>query len=223
MVFIKTTNSLVAKLLLSNNCFRTNQPKLIPSPWLSSRVVYASNDAFKSSSRNSERNVTVSNDRSEQNKLSSHVKVTERIKQTGKDVTYLAVILTGVGVTGVVFYFMFKEFFSSKSPSSVFASALKKCKEDPRIVEALGEPIKGRGEMTSRGRARHVSSIEYENEGRTYLRVIFYLKGSKASATVQCETDKQSDRGSFRYLFAQLDYYPNTVIVVEDNRRLDNQ
>jgi len=153
--------------------------------------------------------------------LSEHVKITERIKQTSKDVTYITVILVGIGISCFVFFAVFKELFSSKSPSSVFTSALKKCKQDPRIMEALGDSIKGHGEMTARRRARHVSWVEYDNNGKTYMRIKFYLKGSKGSGTVECETSKDSPKSHFRYLFVQMDAYPHQVIVVEDNRLLD--
>ena len=163
--------------------------------------------------------VSTSNDKSQ---LSEHVKVTERIKQTTKDVTNISVILLGIGITGFIFFIVFKELLSSKSPSSVFSSALAKCKDDPRIAEALGMPIKGHGEMTRRGRARHVSSVEYQSNEKTYLRVKFYLKGSKGhTATVQCETRKDSPKSDFRYLFVQMDTYPHQVIIVEDNRLTD--
>jgi len=155
--------------------------------------------------------------------LSEHVFTSERIKQTGKDATYISIIIVGIGIFSFVFYAVFKELFSSKSPSSVFASALKKCKQDPRITDALGEPIKGHGEMTSRRRARHVSFVEYDNNGTTFMRVKFYLKGSKGSGTVQCETSKSSPRSHFRYLFVQMDAYPHQVIVIEDNRLIDDQ
>lgn len=158
----------------------------------------------------------------ENSQLSGHVKVAERIKQTSKDVTYISIILVGIGITSYVFYAVFKEFFSSKSPSSVFGNALAKCKQDPRVVEALGEPIKGHGEITSRRRARHVSFVEYENNSKTYIRVKFYLKGSKGTATVECETDKASSKSHFRYLFVQLDNYPNQVFIIEDNRLVDS-
>lgn len=167
------------------------------------------------------KSVTLSSDKGKQ--LSEHVKVTERIKQGTKDATNISVIILGLGVTGFIFFVVFKELFSSKSPSAVFSTALKKCKQDPRVTEALGEPIKGHGEMNSRGRARHVSSVEYENNGKTYMRVKFYLKGSKGhTATVQCETRKDSPKSHFRYLFVQMDY-SNQVIIVEDNRLTDDQ
>lgn len=172
------------------------------------------------SSQSNKTQISVSSEKKHQ--LSKDVKITERVKQTTKDLTNISVILAGIGVFGLVIYVVFKEFFSSKSPTSIFTMALKKCKNDPRIVELLGEPIKGHGEMTRRGRARHVSFVEYENNGKTFIRIKFYLKGSRNTATVQCETDKNSSKSHFRYLFVETDSYPSQVIIIEDNRLLDN-
>jgi uncharacterized protein YkuJ len=80
----------------------------------------------------------------------------------------------------------------------------------------LGQPIKGFGEMTSRGRRRHVSAFEYEKDGQKLIRVKFYLKGSKRSATVHLETYK--NKSQLRYLFVEMDSFPNNIIILEDNR-----
>lgn len=159
---------------------------------------------------------------SDQSKISTHVKMTERVKQTTKDVYNLSVIFLGLGIFSIVSYGIFKEFFSSKSPSGLFSTALKKCKADERIIDLLGQPIKGFGEMTSRRRARHVSFVEYENNGKTYLRIKFYLKGSMNTATVHCETDKSSPRSHVRYLYAEIDTYPKKIVILEDNRLMDD-
>ncbi|KPM10268.1 TIM21-like protein [Sarcoptes scabiei] len=136
--------------------------------------------------------------------------MTERVKQTTKDVYNLSVILLGLGIFSIVSYGIFKEFFSSKSPSGLFSTALKKCKADERIIDLLGQPIKGFGEMTSRRRARHVSFVEYENNG------------SMNTATVHCETDKSSPRSHVRYLYAEIDTYPKKIVILEDNRLMDD-
>ena len=81
------------------------------------------------------------------------------VKETTKTASYLGVILAGVGVTGFIFYQVFKELFSSKSPNSVYSASLTKCCADPRVVDALGQPIKGFGEETRRGRRRHVRFV----------------------------------------------------------------
>ncbi|XP_063236364.1 mitochondrial import inner membrane translocase subunit Tim21 isoform X2 [Bacillus rossius redtenbacheri] len=80
----------------------------------------------------------------------------EQVKETTKTASYWGIFLAGFGLTGVLFYAVFNELFSSKSPSSVYGGALKRCSHDPRIIDALGEPLRGFGEETRRGRRRHV-------------------------------------------------------------------
>ncbi len=140
----------------------------------------------------------------------------EKVKQTTQDVSYLSVILGGISITCLILYAVFRELFSSSSPNVLYSNALKRCKSDPRVIEALGQPIKGFGEMTTRGRRRHVSAFEYEKDGQKLIRVKFYLKGSKRSATVHLETYK--NKSQLRYLFVEMDSYPNNIIILEDNR-----
>lgn len=52
----------------------------------------------------------------------------EKIKETTKTVSYTGVILAGIGFTGVIFYYVFRELFSSNSPNSIYSAALEKCK-----------------------------------------------------------------------------------------------
>lgn len=84
----------------------------------------------------------------------------QKVKQSTKDASYLGVILAGLGVTGLMFYTIFHELFSGHSPNSVYSRALERCRADPRVKAALGEPLQGHGETTSRGRRRHVCLIQ---------------------------------------------------------------
>lgn len=59
-------------------------------------------------------------------------------------------------LTGLIFYTIGKELFSSQSPSGVYDRSLKLCKANSEVVDSLGEPIKGYGETTRRGRRRYV-------------------------------------------------------------------
>lgn len=61
----------------------------------------------------------------------------EKIKETTKTATYTGVILMGAGVTGVIFYYVFRELFSSNSPNSIYSEALEKCKN----VSTYQKPI----------------------------------------------------------------------------------
>ncbi|XP_063702841.1 mitochondrial import inner membrane translocase subunit Tim21 [Culicoides brevitarsis] len=148
----------------------------------------------------------------------------EKIKENTKTASYMGIILAGVGVTGIMFYAIFRELFSSQSPNNVYSEALDKCKNDTRIQDALGVPIKGYGEETRRGRRRHAAHTIYEKDGRTYMRMQFYLQGCRNKGTVYLEK-RMNDAGKYeyRYLFVQMSYYPHETIVLEDNRINDPQ
>ncbi|GLG96853.1 hypothetical protein R5R35_004942 [Gryllus longicercus] len=143
----------------------------------------------------------------------------EQVKENTKTASYLGVIVIGVGVTGIMFYAVLRELFSSKSPNNVYSAALSRCCVEPRVLNALGEPIKGFGEETRRGRRRHVSHLFYQKNGTNYLRMQFYIQGSRRRGTVHLEM-KEDDKGKFEYsyLIVKMDDYPPDVIVLEDNR-----
>lgn len=135
----------------------------------------------------------------------------------------MGVIILGIGVTGIMFYTIFSELFSSTSPQAIYADAFDKCKNDPRVQDSLGQPIKGFGEETRRRRRTHVAHQLYQKEGRNYMRLTFHIQGIRNKATVQCDM-RQNDNGKYdyRYLLVQLDSYPHTTIIIEDNRLSDS-
>ncbi|KAF2892349.1 hypothetical protein ILUMI_13825 [Ignelater luminosus] len=144
----------------------------------------------------------------------------EKVKETTKTASYLGVILLGVGVTGALFYAVFNELFSSKSPNNVYTKAAKRCLNDPRIQDSLGQPITTYGEETRRGRRQHVSHLKYEKNGKRYLRMRFYLQGSFRKGTVQLEMmENESGNYEYRYLFVEIDDLLRSTIVLEDNRK----
>ncbi|XP_055685303.1 mitochondrial import inner membrane translocase subunit Tim21-like [Lutzomyia longipalpis] len=157
--------------------------------------------------------------------ISADVKpIGERIKENTKTASYTGVIVLGIGVTGFLFYTVFRELFSSSSANSVYSAALEKCINDPRVQDALGAPIKGYGEETSRRRRRHVAHSVYQKDGVNHMRMQFYIQGIRNKATVHLEM-KENSAGSYdyRYIFVQLDHYPKTTIILEDNRGQDPQ
>ena len=78
------------------------------------------------------------------------------VKENTKSAWYMTVILAGIGVTAVMFYAIFKELFSSNSPNSIYSKAVDRCTQDPKVIDAIGQPIKAYGEETRRGRRGHV-------------------------------------------------------------------
>ncbi|XP_064599101.1 mitochondrial import inner membrane translocase subunit Tim21-like [Liolophura sinensis] len=143
----------------------------------------------------------------------------QKVKEAGKDTMYTGIIIVGVGVTGLMFYAIGKELLSKDSPSGVYGQALKLCKQNPEIIAALGEPIKGYGELSRRGRRRHVSHAEFEANGVKHMRMKFYIEGPDRKGTVQLEVRRdESGKYEYRYLFVELEGYPRRRIVLEDRR-----
>ncbi|KAL8182383.1 UNVERIFIED_CONTAM: Mitochondrial import inner membrane translocase subunit Tim21 [Gekko kuhli] len=145
-----------------------------------------------------------------------------QMKEAGRDFTYLIVVVVGIGITGGLFYVIFKELFSSSSPSKIYGDALEKCRAHPEVIGVFGEPIKGYGESTRRGRRQLVSHTEYIKDGLKYMRLKFYIEGSEKGkqGTVHLEVKENPESGKYeyRYIFVDIDVYPRRTIIIEDNR-----
>ncbi|XP_029385474.1 mitochondrial import inner membrane translocase subunit Tim21 [Echeneis naucrates] len=146
----------------------------------------------------------------------------QKVKDAGRDFTYLIVVLIGLGVTGGLLYVVFQELFSSSSPNKVYGKAFNKVKSHPEVIGAFGEPIKCYGETTRRGRRQQVSHVEYQKEGLKYMRLKFYIEGSEPGlkGTVHSQSKENNETGKYEfcYIFVEVDTYPRRTIVVEDNR-----
>lgn len=148
----------------------------------------------------------------------------QKVKEAGRDFTYLIVVLIGLGVTGGLLYVVFQELFSSSSPNKIYGKAFNKVRLDPEVIGAFGEPIKCYGETTRRGRRQQVSHMEYMKDGLKYMRLTFYIEGSEpgVKGTVHSESKENPETGKyeFRYIFVDMDTYPRRTIIVEDNRKI---
>ncbi|KFU86052.1 Mitochondrial import inner membrane translocase subunit Tim21 [Chaetura pelagica] len=166
--------------------------------------------------------VSARGDRKEETLLSAAQKGKAGLKEAGRDFTYFIVVLVGIGVTGGLFYVIFKELFSSSSPSKIYGDALEKCRSHPEIIAVFGESIKGYGEATRRGRRQFVSHVEYVKDGLKHMRLKFYIEGTESGkrGTVHMEVKENPETGRFevRYIIVDVDTYPRRTIVVEDNR-----
>lgn len=150
------------------------------------------------------------------------VSAAQKVKEAGRDFTYLIVVLVGIGVTGGLFYVIFKELFSSSSLSKIYDDALEKCRSHPEVIGVFGEPIKGYGEPTRQGRPQLVSEIEYVKNGLKYMCLTFYIEGSErgkqGTVHVEVKENPESRRYEYRYIFVEVEPYPGRTIVIEDNR-----
>lgn len=146
----------------------------------------------------------------------------QKVKEAGRDFTYLIVVLIGLGVTGGLLYVVFQELFSSSSPNKVYSRAFDRVRSHPEVIGAFGEPINCYGETTRRGRRQQVSHVEYLKDGLKHMRLKFYIEGSEPGlkGTVHSESKENPETGKyeFRYIFVDMDTYPRRSIIVEDNR-----
>lgn len=143
----------------------------------------------------------------------------EKVKEAGKDASYIAIIIAGIGVIGVVFYTVGKELFSSQSPAGVYSKALKKCQNNIEVLDTLGEPITGHGTSGSRRRKQHVSSQEFMENGVKHMRVVFKIEGPYRKGTVHVEVfQDDSKKYQFKHVICELQGYPSRTIVIENNR-----
>ncbi|XP_068090771.1 mitochondrial import inner membrane translocase subunit Tim21 [Hyperolius riggenbachi] len=146
----------------------------------------------------------------------------QKVKQAGRDVTFFVVVIVGVALTVGLIYCTVSELFSSSSPSSIYGKAFTKCKNHPEIIGAFGEPIKGHGEQTTRGRRQHVNSTEYIKDGAKCMRLKFYISGSEqkkeGTVYVDVKQNPQTEKYEFQYIIVEIDTYPRRTIVIEDNR-----
>lgn len=147
---------------------------------------------------------------------------TQKVKEAGRDFTYFIVVLIGIGITGGLFYVVFQELFSSSSPSKIYGDALEKCRSHPEVIGVLGEPIKGYGETTRRGRRQHVSHKEYVKDDVKCMWLKFYIQGSEPRKEgivyVDVKENPESKKYEVQYIFVEIDTYPRRTIFVEDNR-----
>ncbi|XP_076374683.1 mitochondrial import inner membrane translocase subunit Tim21 isoform X2 [Megalopta genalis] len=143
----------------------------------------------------------------------------EVVKENTKSIGYLSVIIGGIAITGLMFYMIFNELFSSKSPNNVYNKALERCKKEPKVIDALGEPIKAYGEENRRRRRTHVSHATFVKDGVQHMRMQFYLQGIRRRGTVTLEV-QENEKGNYvyRYLYVLVDDIMQTTIKIEDNR-----
>ncbi|KTF76299.1 hypothetical protein cypCar_00035084 [Cyprinus carpio] len=114
---------------------------------------------------------------------------------------YLIVVSLDSAVTGGLLYVVFQELFSSSSPSKIYGQAFERCRSHPEVIGAFGEPIKGFGETSRRGRRQQVSHGEYMKDGLKYMRLKFYIEGSEPGlrGTVHSESKENPETGKYEF------------------------
>ncbi|XP_051167096.1 mitochondrial import inner membrane translocase subunit Tim21 [Leptopilina boulardi] len=141
------------------------------------------------------------------------------VKENTKSAWYLSVIVGGIGITACIFYTILKELFSESSPNGIYKKAVKRCLQDSRVLDALGEPVKAYGEESRRGRRNHVRHNIFIQNGVKHIRMQFYVQGIRKRGTVNLEV-KETKSGDFEYnyLIIKLEDMLRSTIILEDGR-----
>jgi len=144
----------------------------------------------------------------------------EQFKEKAREATvttyYSLVVVAGLGLTLILGYTIYKEFFSSFSCQSVYSEAAALVTKHPDVQNLLGLDLKCYGEETRRGRRTHVRHSPYEEAGHKGMRMQFHVKGDRGSGTVSLDARQGSD---YVYLYVQQDHFPHRTVVIRDNRR----
>lgn len=147
----------------------------------------------------------------------------EVVKENTKSAGYLGVIIGGVGLTAFMFYMIFNELFSSKSPNNVYSKTLERCIKHPEIINALGEPIKAYKESRQLGRRSPIKYIIFDKDGVRHMRMKFYVQGIRKRGTVNLEVQENEFHDFvYTYLYVVIDDIMKTIIKIEDNRNQQN-
>lgn len=193
---------------------KTGQPRTVLG--FSQKTFWTQGPDLQKAKEDSSKQVSIRKNQREETSIST----TQKVKEAGRNFSYLIVVLIGVSITGGLLYTIFTELFSSSSPNIIYGKALGKCRTHPEVIGVFGEPLKGYGEMSRRGRRQHVSFVEYIKNGLKRIRVKFYIEGSEpgkqGTVHVEVEENPRSGQFEFRYIFVEV--APRRTIVVEDNR-----
>nr|SVE70164.1 EOG090X0I05 [Eubosmina coregoni] len=145
-------------------------------------------------------------------------KIKVKVKETSKTIWYTGIVVGGLIAAGIILFTVLKELFWSQSPQSIYSDAFKKCTGNSRLCDILGQPIKGHGAESSRGRHRHIKYATYMKNGVEHLQIQFYVKGIRNQAKVCADMEKINDKFEYYYLLAETENYPKESIFVIDNR-----
>ena len=143
--------------------------------------------------------------RRQENAVSTEVTFQEGVKSTAMG----TMSLTAVGLAVVCGYFIISELMPTKmSPNSVFNEALDVVKQDQRLKEAIGQPIRGYGRdhgQKRTGRRNHVEHKKFKDEDNIdHTRIRFNVEGPRGKGVVYADVSADSGKGDFYYLIVEI-------------------
>ncbi|KAJ0118120.1 import inner membrane translocase subunit tim-21 [Diaporthe amygdali] len=130
-------------------------------------------------------------------------------------------ILVGVGLTGVVGYFLFTEVFSTESKTTYFNRAVDRIRTDHRCLELLGDgkKIKAHGEETHNrwARSRPIASSERTDpQGNHHLLIHFYLEGPRNRGSAHIHLIRYAGHSEHEYKYFYVDVKGHQRVYLEN-------
>ncbi|KUI69095.1 Mitochondrial import inner membrane translocase subunit TIM21 [Cytospora mali] len=130
-------------------------------------------------------------------------------------------ILVGVGLTGIVGYFLFTDVFSPESKVTYFNRAFDRIRKDQRCLELLGDgkKITAHGEETQNSwrRARPIASTERTDpQGNHHLLMHFYVEGPLNRGSAHIHLIKHPGQSEHQYKYFYVDVKGHQRIFLED-------
>ncbi|POS81114.1 import inner membrane translocase subunit tim-21, mitochondrial [Diaporthe helianthi] len=207
------TASILRPATIVSSC----HPALLP---LAARRTYSTSGGSSTSSTTSKRrSVTPFND-------DGHVPWTqlsaaEKTARAAQQSFNFGFILVGVGLTGLVGYFLFTDVFSPESKTTHFNRAVDRIRKDYRCLELLGEgkTIRAHGEEThSRwARSRPIASTERTDpQGNHHLMMQFYLEGPLNNGSAHMHLIRYAGQSEHQYKYFYVDVKGHQRIYLEN-------
>lgn len=148
----------------------------------------------------------------------------EKVVTATKTTTNYAVIGAGVVLVGAIGYAIISELFGNNSDTHIFGDALEKVRNNEKLTDVLGSPVKGFGEPSSSKRRRNRrihSQVVLDAEGKEHLLMRFFVEGPDNEGTAHLEMIKdQRGNWEYKYLFVDVPggVRPAQRIFVEYNK-----
>ncbi|KAF9324756.1 mitochondrial import inner membrane translocase subunit tim21 [Podila minutissima] len=148
----------------------------------------------------------------------------EKVVHATKTTTNYTVVGAGVVLVGVIGYAIISELFGSNSDTHIFGDALEKVRNNEKLQDIIGSPMKGHGEPSSSKRRRNrriQSQVVLDGEGKEHLLMRFFVEGPDNEGTAHLEMVKDArNKWEYKYLFVDIPggVRPAQRIFVEYNK-----
>ncbi|CAG8736776.1 3212_t:CDS:2 [Cetraspora pellucida] len=141
----------------------------------------------------------------------------QKVAKAAKTTTNISVIVIGVGVLGIILYYIVSELFGPKSSTKVFNESLEKIRNNQECQKFLGTPIKGHGIPVPNSRLRNPRARLRDvinTDGTPHRIMQFYVEGplTNGNALLDMIKDNQGN-WVIKYLVVTVHGYGKRIYI----------